>query len=178
MKKYLIIVFTFFLCCTNGNKTLDFEQFTIEVPNNWQVINERGIDSYVGRIAIDETDTISFDLGWYSNSLEDEEEYMIEDGSVYLKDIKKPNSYKFYGKADTTDLEKFKKTERIIAMINNRKVEIVKPKKSGYGITGIYIDSLWGKEFQIDKFQLNGKDLKTENEILLLKAIKTLKFKK
>lgn len=46
------------------------------------------------------------------------------------------------------------------------------------GITGIYIDSLWESGSDIDKFNLYGNNLKTENEKIFLQAIKTLKFKR
>lgn len=149
MKQYLnILLIALFLSCTNNIQTLDVGKFTIQVPSNWNIVKEDGIDSYVGKIAIDEKDTISFDLGWYSNSLE-------EDTSG-IRNLLNNTSYE---------------------IINGRKAKIIQPKKSGKGIIGIYIDSLWKKGEGIDKFQLNGKNLKLENEILLLNAIRTIKFK-
>lgn len=38
------------------------------VPKIWESVNAQGIDSYVGLIVIDKHDTLSFDLGWYSIS--------------------------------------------------------------------------------------------------------------
>src|SRR5687768_10761376 len=52
-------------------KTLDFETFSISVPSKWQKIEVKGIDSHVGKIALDDVDTITFDLGPYSNNLWD-----------------------------------------------------------------------------------------------------------
>ena len=133
---------------------MDFETFTIEVPKNWVAIKEKGIDSYVGRIAIDNRDTLSFDLGWYSNDLKEE----------------------FSFGEDTAGLEKRLKSKRSEEIVDNKKAIIVKPKKTGIGITGIYIDSLWTAGSGIDKFQLNGHNLRPENERTLLNAIRTIKF--
>ncbi|SHE98421.1 hypothetical protein [Flavisolibacter ginsengisoli] len=41
-------------------KTMDFGAFSVRTPQSWQQIKARGTDSYVGRIAIDEKDTLDF----------------------------------------------------------------------------------------------------------------------
>lgn len=180
VKKYLLILL-FLLSCRDESKTLDAGSFTIEVPNNWEILKEKGIDSFVGKISIDETDTVSFDLGWYSNSLDEEKPYYLENDRVFLLNDRKskPNSllYEYYGRTDTTDLEKFLKNKVSFETIDNKKAKIISPKKAGYGTTGIFIDSLWVKGSGVDRFQLNGKDLKPENEKKLLNAIRTIKFK-
>jgi len=48
---------------------MDFGLFTLEVPYKWQQVKQNGIESYVGAIAVDNTDTLYFDLGMYSNTL-------------------------------------------------------------------------------------------------------------
>ena len=50
-------------------KTMDFGLFTLEAPYKWQQVKQNGIDSYVGAIAVDKTDTLYFDLGMYSNTV-------------------------------------------------------------------------------------------------------------
>src|SRR5687767_12416812 len=96
-------------------KTLDFEYFTIDVPATWEHVKARGIDSFVGLLALDHGDTIMFDLGWYSNSLDEDYKFKVENGDVYLRNEKEstPTSvlFEFYGKADTVDIEKFKVTK-------------------------------------------------------------------
>lgn len=78
------------------------------------------------------------------------------------------------------------------AEIDGFRANIVKPKKSGNGITGLYIDSLsvdtlevgsdptgmW-PEFLVmtNKFQISGYNLQPRNEQLFLEAIKTIEFK-
>ncbi|MFM9951533.1 MAG: hypothetical protein ACKV1O_26600 [Saprospiraceae bacterium] len=63
-----------FIGCENNKQTTDYQTldlglFTIETPNGWTKIEAQGVDSYVGQIVIDNTDTLHFDLGWYSNKL-------------------------------------------------------------------------------------------------------------
>lgn len=72
--------------------------------------------------------------------------------------------------------EKGLKSNRSPEIVDNKKPIIVKPKKTGIGTTGVYIDSLWRAGSGIDKFQINGHNLKPENERLFLEAIKTIKF--
>ena len=48
---------------------MDFGSFSMETPENWNYIKARGIDSFIGKIAIDENDTLYFDYGMYSSCL-------------------------------------------------------------------------------------------------------------
>src|SRR5689334_12062762 len=59
-------------CSKKDTKILDFGKFIIEVPNHWQKVKIKGIDSYVGGIKIDELDSAEFDLGPYSSDLNNE----------------------------------------------------------------------------------------------------------
>lgn len=51
-------------------KTLDFGNFTIEVPSTWESVDQQGYDSFVGQISINDQEKVNFDLGWYSNKLD------------------------------------------------------------------------------------------------------------
>lgn len=155
-------------------KTLDFKEFTIQVPPTWGQVRIKGIDSYVGLIALDNGDTASFDLGWYSNPLDDESIF-VHGSDVHLVDEK--GNLTFYGKADTVDIERLKKNKIKWTTIDRKRAKIVQPKLTGKGMTGVYFDSLWTKGSGTDRFQLNGIDLSPENERQLLIAVKTLKFK-
>jgi hypothetical protein len=163
-----------------NTKLLDFGEFTIIVPSDWMPVKEKGIDSFVGRIALTDGDTISFDLGWYSNSLEEEVPYDVDGDNVYLlntaKSTDNSRDYEFYGKSDTVNLEKFHKNRIHWTTIDNRKSKIVEAKKPGDGMTGIYIDSVWLAGSGIDRFQMNGKNLTHKNQQALLSAFQTLKF--
>jgi hypothetical protein len=157
MKNFRLLLFLLVflsISCSNSTKTLNFTTFTIEVPKSWNPVRENGIDSQVGRIAIDDLDTLSFDLGWYSNDLSEE----------YSRDYDKPG------------VEKLLKNSTTFEIIDSKKAKIVTPKKTGLGTTGVYFDSLWSAGASADRFQLNGKNLKPENEKLLLKALRTIKF--
>jgi hypothetical protein len=183
--RYAILLLTL-LSCTNkqrgGAKTLDFGEFTIDVPSTWQPVRAKGIDSYVGLMTLDHGDTVSFDLGWYSNPLEEEYKFMVENGDVYLKKENESTSnsvfFEFYGKADTVDIENFKVNNVTWTIIDGKRAKLVQPKNIGTGMTGIYFDSLWVAGSGIDRFQMNGKDLHPDNERQLLKAFETLKFNK
>lgn len=156
-------------------KTLDFGKFKIDVPVTWQPVKNTGIDSYVGLIVLDKGDTVSFDLGWYSNSLDDESVYVDSNGDVYLLD--NGSTPKFYGKADTIDVESLMENKVIWRTIDSKRAKIVQPKQTGKGMTGVYFDSLWTKGSGTDRFQMNGKNLNPNNEKRLLEAFETSKFK-
>ena len=160
---------------------LDFGQFTITVPATWSPVKARGIDSYVGLIALDHEDTINFDLGWYSNSLEEDKKFMTRDGDFYVLDSISSDgvrNFTLYGKADTVDIERFMENKTTWTTVDGRKAKILSPKRTGQGMTGIYIDSVWMAGSARDRFQMNGRNLNTENERQLLNAFKTLRFKK
>jgi len=156
-------------------QTLDFKDFTIQVPETWQQVRARGIDSFVGQIVLDKGDTASFDLGWYSNPL-DVESIFINNGDVFVVDDE--SNAKFYGKADTVDVEQLKINKIKWAMIDGKLAKIVQPKQTGKGMTGVYFDSLWTRGSETDRFEMNGTNLDPDNERRLLQAFATLKFKK
>ena len=177
MRLLLTIILLTLLSCTDrqkdDTKTLDFGRFKIDVPGTWQKVKAKGIDSYVGQMILDNGDTVSFDLGWYSNSLDDESVY-VDSNNVYLVDNGNLN---FYGKTDTVNVEGLKRNKIRWTTIDGKRAKIVQPKITGQGMTGIYFDSLWTKGSGTDKFQMNGKYLQPENERRLLEAFKTLDFK-
>ena len=162
---------------------MDFGAFTMKTPENWTYIKQRGIDSYVGKIALDKNDTLRFDYGLCSNRLEEDLGYIITKDSVFTYEENENkndtvNRYmqKFYAKRDTLVLEKLYKTEYSFEVINNLKAKIVKPKKSGIGLTGVYFESTRanGKGMRL---QISGYNLSEANEKEFLKAIRSLKFK-
>ena len=76
------------------------------------------------------------------------------------------------------DSEKYKKNNVSWDTIDGRKSKIVYPRTSGFGTTGIYIDSLWKRGSDIDRFNLYSKNLKPANKKLFFQALKTIKFKR
>ncbi|EHQ27559.1 hypothetical protein [Mucilaginibacter paludis] len=172
----------------DGTKLLNYGYFTIEVPVSWQPVATKSIDSFTGEIHIDSSTVISFDFGWYSNSLDEDKEcdrYMIEKGDVYIADTTGATREKkgtavwlYYGKADSTNLQKLRLSDVKYTTINNHKAKLVIAKKAGQGTTGVYFDSLWVAGSDKDRFQLNSYNLSKEKQQELLTAIKTLKFYK
>ena len=160
MRTAILLILILFYSCLSKNKivatsVLDFDSFKIEVPKNWIKIKVSGVDDYVGKIAIDNKDTLSFNLGFFANSLEQNA----------------PDDY--YG----NNPEKHFKSKISWDSIGNHKAKILTPKKAGNGMTGIYFDSLWKNGQDIVKFNLVGNDLKKINERSVLLAFKTIRFK-
>lgn len=186
MRLRLTIILLALLSCNekqkSETKTLDFKYFSIDVPVTWEHVRAQGIDSFVGHLTLDNGDTIMFDLGWYSNPLDEEYKFKVENGDVYLKNERESTSnsvlYEFYGKVDTVDIEKFKVNKIRWTTIDGKRAKIVQPRVTGKGMTGIYFDSLWTAGSGTDRFQMNGTNLHADNETRLLQAFETLKFKK
>lgn len=186
MNKFLIVVSIIGLMACNeyvpatDSKILDFGSFTIEVPQTWSAVEEQGIDSYVGGIAIDSTDTLHFDLGWYSNSLY-EYDPIVRDSSILgqidtsMVDLREIT---FVNNTKKIDLDHYRKNNVLWDTIDGRPAKIVYTRKKGNGVTGVYIDSVWGSGSAVDRFNLYGENLKTENEERVLKACRTLKFRR
>lgn len=172
----LLVVVVFSSCSqkqSQQKQVLDFGRFTIETPIGWTKIKEQGTDSYVGRIAIDETDTLEFDLGWYSWDLKEYEELNIDGKKFYMSATDTAKNVAF---VDSSQINKVVKSNVVFATIDNRKAKILFPIKAGIGTTGVYFDSLWLAGSNIDKFNLYGMNLKATNEKAVLNAFKTLKF--
>jgi hypothetical protein len=53
------------------SKTLDFEQFTIEVPSNWKSFSSQGYDSKTGGITNGKA-KLTYDYGFYSYDFKNE----------------------------------------------------------------------------------------------------------
>lgn len=198
MQKLIIIIIfsTGLLSCreiktNDGSMTLHFRHFTIETPDGWTKIEEQEIDRYVGKIAIDERDTLMFDLSWFSNDLKEFVSVELPDGSLIYSptDIYTPHiptystdSVEFIDSSHAflsevyTDISKVEKSRITFKVIDGKKAKILIPKKPGSGITGIYIDSLWKEGDEIDSFNLYGINVKPKNQDLVIKSLQTLKF--
>lgn len=165
--------------CGGGHRAadrqmLDFGAFTLETPLGWKKIKEQGRDSYIGSIAIDDTDTLHFDMGWYSNTLSE------PDISLLNQSVTDSAQVLDTSKTLATEGNKVvvvnKKNNAYWDTLAGRKAKIVLPRQAGIGITGIYIDSLWQSGSDIDRFCLYGENLKPQNQQQLLQALETLRF--
>ena len=182
MKPITGLLLVLLISCNNSNKAteqiMDFGLFTLEAPEEWKRIKEKGTDSYVGKIAIDNSDTLEFDLGWYSNTLTEPEPMIIERSTLPLRSTKDFSEYIIVDDIRNIDPDQYRKNNVSWDTIDGRKAKIVFPRKQGIGMTGIYIDSLWVSGSSVDKFNLVGFNLKPVNQELVRQAIKTLKFHK
>jgi hypothetical protein len=160
-------------------KTMNFGAFSIETPCSWKQIKENGIDSYAGRIAIDEQDTLDFDLGWYSNTLTEYEPQIVERSLLqYMQQPVDTSELIIVDSRKGIDPDKYKKNNVSWDTIDGRKAKIVYPRTSGKGTTGVYIDSLWVSGSDTDRFNLYAENLKPENEKKVLYALRTIRFHK
>ena len=162
------------------SQTMDFSSFTLEAPSSWKAIKEKGVDSYVGKIAIEEGDTLHFDLGGYSNNLTEYDPTLLDSSMISSIDPSMADLSNVIFVKDKKDIDpdQYRKNNVRWDTIDGRKAKIVFPRRSGIGTTGIYIDSLWISGDDTDRFNLYGLNLKPGNEIKVLDAIKTLKFRK
>lgn len=187
--KLSYVLLTFSWSCTSTSshnspttKFLNYGSFTLEVPKQWQPEKIEIEDSFVGNIYIGHGKFINFDLGAYSNDLNEDGDinYQVRSGKLYVLDktISRTSSphYVEYGPATESNLNRVRNNIVESITIDGYKAKLVQQKKPGIGITGVYIDSLWKDSFSRTRFQMNGQKLtKTESDQLLY-AIRTLKF--
>jgi hypothetical protein len=161
-------------------KTLDLGAFTIVTPQSWTKIEQHGIDSYVGAIAIDNKDTLSFDLGLYSNNLYEYDPTILDSSMMKDIDTTRTNIHEiiFAKHRLQVDPDKYRKNNVSWDTIDGHLAKIVCPRQTGIGTTGVYVDSLWDSKIGIIKFNLYGENLKPENEKKVLEVLQTLKFHK
>jgi len=164
----------------SDTQTLDFGLFTIEAPQSWTKIKVQGLDSYVGRIAIENKDTLDFDLGMYSNKLYETDPTILDSsfiGSIDTNAVD-PASIIFVKDRRFIDPDKYRKNNISWDTIDGRRAKIVYPRQSGIGTTGVYIDSLWTSHSYLQHFNLYGENLQPGNEKKVLAVLRTLKFHK
>jgi hypothetical protein len=63
-----------------GWKTIDYGPFKLKAPQEWEQIEFKGIDSYVGGLT-NGKDTLTFDYGWYSPDVD------LDSSGTYQEDI-------------------------------------------------------------------------------------------
>jgi hypothetical protein len=182
--KILNLLFLSLLLLNFSSETeMDFGAFSMRIPKNWIYMKQSGIDSFVGKIALDEKDTLRFDYGLYSNSLEEDLDFIVTKDSVFTfeenenrNDTVNRYTQKFYAKRDTLEMEKLYKTECTFEVVNNLKAKIITPKKAGIGLTGVYFENTKPNGKGV-RFQISGYNLSEVNQKEFLKAIRSLKFK-
>ncbi|WP_374175207.1 hypothetical protein [Flavobacterium tructae] len=173
----LIVFFSFILisCKTERSKTLNFGVFSISVPNNWEKVNIKGIDSYVGGIVMNKKDTLFFDYGNSTALINDA--IVIEDIKNFTKMKEEGFSIENLTFSKTPDLDQnqgiFHKEYYMYDTISGFIPKIKVPKRIGNGVTAICFDSLNTKK---ERLYIYAKNLDTIKQFELLKAFKTIKI--
>ncbi|KQC32677.1 hypothetical protein AAU57_04580 [Nonlabens sp. YIK11] len=183
----ILILLLIFSCTQREYKTIDFGQFEITVPENWNKYEAKGIDSYVGGIITETNDTLDFDFGMYSGDLSRSDFPMVYD-SLGLAELTEkelellPKTKHLIVDTITGDIDfkEYLQYQFEYDTIDCFQAKIITPRNKGFGGTGIYIDSLTGTKRNFDKikFGFYGFYLNDKVQAEFLKALKTLKFKK
>jgi len=181
LKKILPYIFLFvcwpltFVSCDSENdsgmKTMNFVYFSIVTPSTWKFVTAEGLDSFTGGIKMEYNDTAFFDLGMYSDNLTEIGKFNLNDSTIIFATMEEPQIY-----GDSISLYKDRKSNVVWDSVAGLKAKILSSVKPGFGVTGIYIDSLWQGNYSKVKFSFSGKKLHPENELKFSVAIKTLKF--
>ncbi|UWY26792.1 hypothetical protein N4T20_13795 [Flavobacterium sp. TR2] len=167
-------------------KTIDFVEFEITVPRQWNELKFKGIDSYVGGIITPEKDSLIFDIGRYSSDITEEDFVIIYDKRRYnelneneKKLLKKENYLIIDSISQEVDREKYRRQKFVVEKVDCFQAKFITPRKSGLGVTGIYIDSLRGnsKDFTKVRMCFYGYNLKQRTQQQFVNALRTIKFK-
>jgi len=183
----LLIGIALFGCNTNNKppyktKLIDYGSFTMEVPVGWKPGEVYIEDSAVGQIQVDSNKFIGFDLGAYSNPLNEDnfgDHYTIEDHKIYLVDKSSTSNKQkltYYSVADSADLQQVRQSKVEWIKIDGYPTKLLVEKIPGKGITGIYIADLWNGDGGKANFQISSPNLSSIQQLQFIAAIKTLKF--
>jgi len=190
MKQILIAIFgsVLIISCKPKSqfKTIDFGDFEITVPRQWNELEFKGIDSYIGGIITPEKDSLIFDIGRYSSDISKNSFPLVFDKNSYneltkkqKKLLKKTKHLIVDSLSGNIDFGKYAKYKFIFYQIDCFKAKIITPTNIEFGSTGIYIDSLRGnsKDFTKVGMCFYGYNLKHRTQEQFVNALKTIKLK-
>lgn len=180
MKKILLILVFIFACSCHKDKRkiIDFDYFSIEVPEKWEKVELKGIDSYVGGISLNnDRDTLFFEFG--SSAPKMNEVIGVNSISNYNK-LKREGfdlDNIFFSKTPDIDQNQgvFHKEYYYYKAIDSHQAKVKIPKIIGDGLTAISFDSL---NLKNDKLYIYCKNLDTINQFNVIKSFNTIKFPK
>lgn len=162
--KTLLIIFLIVIGCKNKTETSSY--FPIYNPTGNELINYKEIDFNLYKIKVPKE--------WNKNDVEGIDSYVTQLITTDLDIIS--SDLGWYSYSLDTD-SKVSETTSEYYRLNNKVIKIVKPIKSGTGITGVYIKNLWKTDGEMEHFNLYGIDLSEKSEKELLLAISTIEFK-
>lgn len=159
---------------------MDFGSFKIQTPKTWNKLKTDAYDSNAGIIITKNSDSIYYDFGPYSSSLEEPSAPIISRQNLkeFLKVNPKIDTSEFIIINDNANHEDFIQSKITYKKIDGYKAKILEPKQVGKGMAGVYIDSIKTGSLGKIRFNLYGTNLKKKSQIELLKAIQTLQFRK
>lgn len=178
---FFLISLILFSCNESVDNSLiqiNIQGIQMKVPDHWELIKLKGIDSSIGLIVIKEgNDTLFYDKGYYSNNLaESNLRVLSNEAKAYIKDttdiVFVPSEILEQG----IDIDKYRKQNILFNTVNNVLLKITIPRTPENGFTGVYIDSVGNDNLGRIKFNLYGNNLKYGNQKDLLKAISTIKI--
>lgn len=184
MKKTSLFIFASYIvlsCSENSQKTkfMDFRSFAFQAPKDWSKLKMDAYDNNAGIIVTKNNDSIFYDYGPYSYSLEENITIISrKDVNELLAMNPQADTTQFIVIDKNSNREDFVKSKITYKNIDGYKAKILEPKQVGKGMTGVYIDSLKTESIGKIGFNLYGTNLKKESQIELLQAIQTLKFRK
>lgn len=190
MKKKLFVILLSIVivsCQSNSEfKTIDFGDFEITVPQQWEELEFKGTDSYVGGIITPQKDSLIFDIGRYSSDITKNDFPLVFDKNSYAELTKKQKQLLKKTKhlivdslSGNIDFGKYIKHKFVFYKIDCFNAKIITPTNKEFGTTGIYIDSLRGnsKDFSKVGMCFYGNDLKEKTQNQFVNALKTIKLK-
>lgn len=183
-----IILPIFIISCKPKSefKTIDFGDFEITVPREWNELEFKGIDSYVGGIITPEKDSLIFDIGRYSPDVTKNDLPLVFDKNSYAELTKKEKQLLKKTKHLIVDslsgdinFKEYLRHKFVFYSIGCFRAKVITPTNIEFGTTGIYIDSLEGSKKEFNKISMSfyGQNLKKRTEEQFVKALKTIKFK-
>ncbi|MBJ2124619.1 hypothetical protein [Flavobacterium sp. IB48] len=189
MKQIIVIILVSILIISckpkSEVKTIDFGDFEITVPEQWNKLEVKGTDSYVGGIITPEKDSLIFDIGLYSGDVSNDFALVFDKNSYAEltkkeKELLKKTKHLIVDSLSVDiDFGKYQKYKSVFYSIDCFKAKMTIPTNVEFGATGIYIDSLKGnsKDFNKVKMAFYGFDLKEKTQNQFVTALKTIKLK-
>lgn len=189
MKRILLatLLSVFLISCKLKSefKIIDFGDFEITVPQQWNELEFKGTDSYVGGIITPEKDSLIFDIGLYSGDVTNDFPLVFDKntyGELTKKEkelLKKTKHLVVDSLSGDIDFGKYRKYKTVSYPVDCFKMKIIIPTNVEFGATGLYIDSLRGnsKDYNKIKMSFYGFNLKEKTQNQFVKALKTIKLK-
>jgi hypothetical protein len=176
-----ILVLNF--CRTNPkvNKSAQIENvLALDVPDNFKITTQKGLDSYVFEISNDIDLTFFGNLGYFPDKLEETAfpvfPLALKDSIIARGKGQLNSSNVFFSDNPDVDykLRVFSRQFYFYDTLNGILVRIVHPKKIGNGITGIYVPKLRDGR----SLSLYGENLDSTKHKLALEIFRTLHYLK